>query len=108
MSFSQLRKMPSRIFNRMSNWGGRNDEVNLTAPVGSIGKKHSGSCTNVAESGNEGNEGRVGGWKKQRQRYQSVSESSSDPDQGGTFFLRVELDLIRKILVRPKPINRQP
>ena len=97
MSFSQLRKMPSRIFNRMSNWGGRNDEVNLTAPVGSIGKKHSGSCTNVAESGNEGNEGRVGGWKKQRQRYQSVSESSSDPDQGGTFFLRVPCALLTQV-----------
>ena len=90
MSFSQLKKVPSRILNRMSSWGGRNDDVNSTAPAGNVGEKDGDYCTNVVASGSvDGGGGGVGSWRKQRQRDSNCSESSSNRDQGGTFPLGV-------------------
>ena len=89
MSFSQLRKVPSRILNRMSSWGGRSDELNSSAPAGSAPEKNDGCSTNVVasgsgDSGGGGGGGGVGNWRKQRQRNRNCSESSSNRDQGGT------------------------
>ena len=90
MSFSQLKKVPSRILNRMSSWGGRNDDVNSTAPAGNVGEKDGDYCSNVVASGSvDGGGGGVGSWRKQRQRDRNCSESSSNRDQGGTFPLGV-------------------
>ena len=92
MSFSQLKKVPSRILNRMSSWGGRNDDVNSTAPAGNVGEKDGDYCTNVVASGSVdggGGGGGVSSWRKQRQRDRNCSESSSNRDQGGTFPLGV-------------------
>ena len=79
MSFSQLKKVPSRILNRMSSWGGRNDDVNSTA----LAENDGGCCTNVVASGSGGGGGGggVGDWRKQWQRDRNCSESSSNRDQ---------------------------